>query len=711
MEYFQQRHTDQQSEELKRISPILYQLLLDNQNKLKDPYPDKSVILILKDINLIREKINLNEWTKVLEKLNSLEEDFKNEKNKFGIKIINAYMNLLDGIELFGGSDPKNAIKKLNKSFKLFPEQGFELEQNKILTYIGILYDQLDNSKQALKAFFDAWKYISKSNDEEFELLGDKKLRSFLFNKIFQLRDNIKDVDITISLIKEKLSKCTDNIEYEEIEKEYINKLIDVKRYFIALEFLSSKGITIDKYLKEFEILYNVFRKKQSVELTIAVSKLLKMDWVLEETKQKLNNWTEELYQKIFELFFKKIEKFIEQDGFNYVVMLILSRKDVAEDFIRNIFNLTKNLYKNPEQKSIMRFILSTNEILQDIGSTREAEITHSWIRITLALRKISDIDSKTYFDLILNTIRTTIDNLSPLFLMERYFKEIFLSHGGVGISSCNNFSEFIHKLKITMYNTPNYPSRDYILQKIEEYMQVLVKAYKTIMLYRMKSQSIDRIQMSGKNAFPMVAASIMKDVSGVNPSPISRVLQKFIDHWRNLPDLKKVTYMYNSTLTTKLKPVFWFGVMDLIISHHYAINYQRLPENEMVHREDLIEIIITYLNFFYEVKKVPGVKISNKENRQQVIKFLKKVNELNQFSDEELTELIYSSKWKSNSKKLLKNLIEEKNYCIYCSYNMPPKSKKCPNCGKKVGEISPEESSIDFEKMGDFFGTTSENE
>ena len=41
----------------------------------------------------------------------------------------------------------------------------------------------------------------------------------------------------------------------------------------------------------------------------------------------------------------------------------------------------------------------------------------------------------------------------------------------------------------------------------------------------------------------------------------------------------------------------------------------------------------------------------------------------------------------------------------------MPPKAKKCPNCGKEVGEVSTEEPSIDFGQMGDFFGTSSENQ
>ncbi|NVM02913.1 MAG: zinc ribbon domain-containing protein [Candidatus Helarchaeota archaeon] len=711
MDYFQTEFSKEQSDEIIEDFHNLYNLLYENQIKIKDDRPNESALLIIQQLNLIRIILSQSKWIEALDGLKSLSEDFKSEKNKLGMKIMKAYGSFLDGLESFGIPEPNEAIKRFKNAKKSFPKIGFELEQFKASTYIGMLCDNLKNTKSALKNYFEAWKWYTKCPNIEFDKLGDDKLKKYLMKKLYPIREQIKDEESKFTILKEKLAIVSKEVEYEEIEKEYINTLIHYKKYYRALDFLSEKGVNLDKYLKNFEPLYKSFQKKQSIELLIAISKLFMMECFQAETRDLLVRWKEELYQKIYASFKKNKENMIEQVNFNLVVSFILSKEKIAPTFVIDIFDLAKSLYLDYDNKKIFAFLLATNEILQDIGYRREAEVVHTWIQITLALRKIQNTESKDFLDIILNTISKSNDFQSPIYLMELFFKQAFLKYGGADVYTCNIFADFIHELKNIIYIMLNYPSRDFILQKIEEYMVTLVKNYKNIMLSRMKSQDVDTIRMQGRNAFPAVAGAIMKDISEVNPSPVSRVLQHFINNWHYLPDLKKVKRMYNSTLTTKIKPVFWFGVMELIIARLHSVNHQRLPKNEDVHHENIIEIIITYINFFHELKKVPEVKISNRENRENLIKFMKKMNEIHQFSDEDLKEIIYFSKWKSSAKKILKILIEEKNFCIYCSYNMPPKAKKCPNCGKKVGEISSEEPSVDFGQMGDFFGTSSEDQ
>jgi len=79
-------------------------------------------------------------------------------------------------------------------------------------------------------------------------------------------------------------------------------------------------------------------------------------------------------------------------------------------------------------------------------------------------------------------------------------------------------------------------------------------------------------------------------------------------------------------------------------------------------------------------------------------------MNDVVKYTDEELREIVNTSNWQRETTSILHDVIEIKNYCVYCSYNMPPGSEKCPNCGRDAKHAPDEAPSIDFNAMGSFF-------
>ncbi|MFX1450307.1 MAG: hypothetical protein ACFFCM_05670, partial [Promethearchaeota archaeon] len=1005
---------------------------------------------IINMLDEIRNEIKKNQWSVVIEDLESLKSMFKEKKNKLGLKIVNAYNNYLEGIELIGVLNQKKAIKKFNTALKSFPEMGFEIERFKTYANLGILYKQQENEKKAFNNIINSWKCFIRSDKEQFQKWGDYQLQKYIIKETYLFRDKIKEIDQIIPLFEEKLStlnKETDKNEYESIQAEFILTLINNKEFDKLFDYFSTEGIHIDDYINQFEPIISDFNKEPSIELSLVIIKLFSLKWILTTTKIMIDTWKGEIFTELYKLFFNKrieiierkelqpivdfvlgstegtqnfiidispsitnllkspfsesslefisnvknafqnsgnhtaaeiietwyqiiyllrsktpeqksifkdfilifekvfsdfftismvenqlsllesffnilidsndfktdfdvcqtfsdfiinlenlfekhldpenrillpkyiellkqkyylraweynsipgsfklqgsidlkykqflidklypirtqienevliialleeklsvvnkeinkleyeeleqeisrkkdslimslltedknyeaaikfIENFncpldnyltyfqpfynkvmkkpnienmesllklfslkctdpqmmgkigewrnelspriytfyynnknliIEQGKYKQIIHFILNFTEDFKFFFDDLFNSARMLLTNPHDKKIMAFLLFVNETLQDTRKKWHAEVIHSWIQTTLQLRKVSNRDSREFFNILLKAFKTEKDHFIPLTLLEIYYKEDFKHLSSIpSIASINRFSDFLDELRTHIYSSSDFPNKDHVLNLIYQYNNNLAVSYSEIITTRMRNQTIDTIQAFGRNAVPMVTSYIMRDISRNNPAPISRALIILINKWRTLPDLEKTNFLGYQMQTIKLKPHFWFGVFELILAHHYGEYYRRLTKNENVHRKNILEIVEAYLTLFYEFIQLPEITISYSENRENTIKYLKKMNEQNQFSDDEIRAVIDNTKWSRDSKYMLKKIIEEKNFCLYCSYNMPPNSKKCPNCGKEVKEISPDEPSIDFRAMGDFFGS-----
>ncbi|NVM02912.1 MAG: hypothetical protein HWN67_11280 [Candidatus Helarchaeota archaeon] len=618
-------------------------------------------------------------------------QSFQSKLIKLEIEVCESFSNLIHNINIIIG----NLSDDLNKDF-----------------FLGRII--LLNSEY----YIEAWKYNSTPNDFKIKESIDPLLKQILVDKLFPLRTQINNQRLCIELLLEKLTyidRITDKLQHQEIENEIsdkkneylMNLLSKVKMYNMAIDFMKDFNIRLDKYLDYFEPFYKSTKSKPSIERYNAMIKLLSLDCSDPESKIIFNKWIEVITSEIYKFFKLNTLEIVEQGDFKPIINFILKYTADYQMFLGVANNLAKNLFDSPQNKKYMAFLLFANEIFQDAGYKNEAENIHSYIQIILQLRKISNRNSKPFFNVILDAFKYSKDHFAPVTLMESFYTNNFLkSRTYTDVKVCNNLSDFLNELRVLIYNTPDFLNKDEILEKINNYTNMIAETFINVIRSRMRMQNIEDIQTLGPRVFPRVASNLMKDISNVNPSPMSRCLLNLIDNWRTLPVLEKTEVFYYQRQIIKIKPVFWFGVFELILRVHYGEYFGRLPKNETVHHQNIIEIIKTYITFFYELQQCPSVNISYSQNRDQVINYLKKMNEANQLSDNELRSLIYSSDWSSDAKYMLKKLIEEKNFCIYCSYNMPPGSDKCPNCGKEVGKLSPDEPAIDMGAMDDFFSS-----
>ncbi|NVM02911.1 MAG: hypothetical protein HWN67_11275 [Candidatus Helarchaeota archaeon] len=570
-----------------------------------------------------------------------------------------------------------------------------------------------------LEYFLRAWVYNSVPNIFKLKDSIDPLYKQYLIDKLYPFHTEIKNQVLIIALLEEKLSfirKEINELEYQEIKQKisnikhsYIMSLLTKdKNHIDAIRFLEIFNLKLDPYIDHFQSFYKAIRKNPSVNTMDSFLKIFSLDCIDPENKAIIDEWKNNLSSKIYKFYINNRDKIVQKGAFKQIVNFIIKYSEDSQKFFEDLFNFARQLFKEPHDKKIMSFLLYTNEILQETGNKLHAETIHSWITVTIQLRKISR-DSKAFFDIILQAFKSSEDHFIPLTLLGIYYDENFSRRGYTSdIGPNNRFSEFLGEISNLVYSSSDFPNKDFMVNQIYEYTKALAESYSNIILSRMRNQTIDYIQSLGRNALPYVASSLMQNISSHNPAPISRALIILINKWRILPVLEKTNYFGYQIQTVSLKPNFWLGVFQLILAHHYGEYYQRLTKNEIVHHKNLLEIVEAYLTFFYEVQQLPEVNISYSENRDHTIEFLKKISEQNQFTNEEIRSLINSTNWSGDAKYILKKVIEEKNFCIYCSYNMPPKSKKCPNCGKEVKKISVDETSIDFGAMSDFFGSGS---
>ncbi|NVM02914.1 MAG: hypothetical protein HWN67_11290 [Candidatus Helarchaeota archaeon] len=412
-------------------------------------------------------------------------------------------------------------------------------------------------------------------------------------------------------------------------------------------------------------------------------------------------------------------ETLIEQQGdFKQIIGLIINNVDKFQDFIVDFSEFILRDFKNLENKKILAFLSHLNKNLRKKGYKTEANTIYNWTKIALEFKNIQIDNTRLFLDFILNKLKETRAFLAIKSLIDVFYKEHRLLFQNIEyVDTWNEFSNFLNDIKHITYESPNQAYKDIILHRIEHYSNVLADAYQKLIISRMKKQNVDTVLKFGPNSLFIVLERLIENISKSNPSPFSRCLNNLIDLWRIFPRLEKyinfrtLKYRYSYRLPAQIiviKPIFWYIIIKIILDKFFIEYYQSLPKSETIYKENILEILAVYINYFYEHFNIPSVPLAYSQNREYFIKFLNKINEKTRCSNEELRNLILNSKWKSDSEIIFKKIIEHKNYCIYCSYNMPLNAISCTNCGKPVKEVTFEKPTIDFVKMEDFFGKPS---
>ncbi|MFX1450309.1 MAG: hypothetical protein ACFFCM_05680 [Promethearchaeota archaeon] len=408
-----------------------------------------------------------------------------------------------------------------------------------------------------------------------------------------------------------------------------------------------------------------------------------------------------------------------DQTNFRQIIDLILNNMDKFQDFIIYFSELTLRNYKNLVNTKIFTFLLQLKESLDNFKYKKEADMIYKWIQIAREVKNIQIDDAIIFLDFITNKLKESKEILAIKSLIDVFFEEHkFLFKNFTYLHVWNEFSNFLNDIRHLIYELPIQTHKDAILDQIEHYTDFLAETYQKLIMYRMKKQDIDIILNFGPNSLFIVMERLIENISRANPVPISRCLTNLIDQWRLFPRLEKYinfgtsNYKYPYRIPSQIiiiKPIFWYIIIKIILDKIFMEHYRLLPKNETIYHENLLEMLGVYINYFYEHFNIPSVPLAYSQNRELFIKFLNQFNEKVHCSNEELKNLILNSKWKSDSELIFKRILEHKNYCIYCSFNMPPNANSCSNCGKPVKEVSFEKPTIDFEKMEDFFGKPSQ--
>ncbi|MBD3229462.1 MAG: hypothetical protein GF329_14855 [Candidatus Lokiarchaeota archaeon] len=607
----------------------------------------------------------------------------------------------------------------------------------------------------SLEYFKKAWQGICEPDTYMPKEYVQKDHLRLLVDKLYPNREKLGDIEFVLGVLEGKLS-LLDKEEnpdlFTAIQKEIsgetnriIEEMLNNNNYIDAIQFAKRNKIYFVEYIPYFKKIIKKFKKNPSLERASILIKLLSLDSIKINLKslrcdcgaiykpkarfcnkcgkervlsssidEDLLKWNEDLYMEIYQYFISETKECIQTDKFKEIVEFILGRESMGSIFVNNISYVLEDLFNYPSRsKRIMAFLLYTIEILQDLGYQTQSMRINEWIQITIRLRRFNNYDSADFCNFLFEQFEKCKDQKIPNILFKMFIKKSnYLSsevnERDIYIREVNRISEFLYKLKEFLFNKPNFLYCDYYLEKINTCTKKIAGIYKTKIKARMQKIDLMQIELLGNKVVPYLASNLLKNISSINPEPMTITITSLLNDWRYLPTPSKTIYLGYGSQTRSLKPEFWLIVLNIITHVHFEAYYKRLVKNEELKKENLMDIVQLYINFWFIATQTSTINVPSSEIFKIVIKYLKGMNDACKFSDDQMRQIVKESKWKSKSKKILKEVIEFKNYCIYCNYNMPPNSKVCPNCDKPVGKI-PESPDINLDKMKGFFSSSTE--
>ena len=205
-----------------------YQQIYEGIKKNKNINPNLASIQILENLESVLNLINQNELGVANSRLDDLNERFKREKNKFGKKLLEIYLNMTKG--LMNINEPKKAKKDLESALKNLPPFGFEFEHFKINTSLGIIYDRLEDDKKAKSYYFHALSKLSIFDEQETTITRDELLEHMLIDKLFPKRHLVTNFNEHLFLLLKRLSFLNESLsdEYKPVFEEIIDYFLEL---------------------------------------------------------------------------------------------------------------------------------------------------------------------------------------------------------------------------------------------------------------------------------------------------------------------------------------------------------------------------------------------------------------------------------------------------------------------------------------------------
>jgi len=597
--------------------------------------------------------------------------------------------------------------------------------------------------KIRLNFLYKSWQCISSPKNLFVDDSVDQSLVDILSEKLYEYIKNFNDPVLQLSILEQRIKFINKfkepelynnlNSKIQRLFNGYFITLVNGKHWDEALDFIDRDNIPLEKYIDIFKPIYNSFLKKPDVSNIHHLSKLFSSRYFKSEIEQYicecgtkvdptikncpkcykprpapsnteiLYSWKEKFNEKFEEYFFEMVDTFIEKNAYRDAIKLIFTKyKDVSSIIIKFQPIYEKCILDPEKNKKALGMFLYINELLQDFGFKDLARKINNWIKIIMIIQKIYDDDIERHFDIILNCLNQINDPLSAIILFKKFYKNInkdILDR--YSIEFYNNLSEILEEVHIFIYNNPDIPFKEIFDMYINKYFELIGKYYSEHLLKMMKSIDLKNIEKSGVLMVSLSATFLIHKISIKNPAPIYIALELLLKNWRSFP----THFQAGPYRIGVVKTVFWFMVIELIIKFITKTYSDRLISNEKLYKENLANMVKAYIDNTYYITLSPENNLLYRDALTDVIKYLKYCYEVFKFTDKTMRNIVRTSCWDKETDTILEKVIEYKNYCIYCNYNMPPNTKVCPNCGKKVEELSLDDTGIDFDAMKEFFG------
>ncbi len=658
--------------------------------------------------------------------LQSDAKEYKTNKDSDGKKIIDAYTTLLKGLAGYFGENKKKSMKVMEDAADAFSKMGYSIEAFKVNLQLCSMYYELEDQKNAYSRGIKTLEHGSKVDQNVLANFRNLKQMNFLTNFLLDQRGAIKDNRHLIFLLSEKLltiNKKNKRNEYDTIKadlfttiKNEAHELIVQKKIDEALDFLKVYGFPIDLFLKEFNDLVNEFLEKPDSEIIQGLLKICNMQSNIPYAKSVLASWKQNVKTVAAALFSVDpllIPKVTEN---TQILEQVLSDKEMASLFMANVVELTDALVEDPQNKDIMAVFLLLNETLANLGRTADMTTVNTIIQATLQLRKI-DKKSNKYASSLIKIFNDTSGRFAPMALIRSFYNTVFAPRNNKNdMNACDALAQFIGQVNETILNFPDSDLKSQLLQEIDSICEILKQNYYDTMWSRINALTIDRF-LQGNPL--LLLTSIIGGQIPQHPLPFIEALDWLLSGWRRFPLLQKTSYIqygrvmnYPPTYgayqiaTQRLKPIIWLILFKDVFILAFQDVQHKLAKNVSLQHRLMVRALLAHVNMMHHLQicidEEPGAQ--RVDIRADVVYFLKKMYDVVQMSDAEMEALIKRSEWRGESRQLIAKIIEFKNFCVYCNFNMERGAKKCTNCGKEVPPVTFEPPKINVGDMGSFF-------
>lgn len=477
-----------------------------------------------------------------------------------------------------------------------------------------------------------------------------------------------------------------------------------------ALNLISVNKLPLSSFIEDLTILFTLFNKRKSLLLAQNLVHLFSLPIDNNDTGLIIESWKKEIYLQINAEIDTDPLFLIREGGYKPLIKFFLKDEVLAKDYLIKFAGLMDKLVEDPSNEPIIKFLVEIYERLLDSGNKSAEKIIKSWIQAASTLRESSPTS-----DSIIRIFKESEGSFAPIALVKHFFETNYKTDSyKANEGTLNKFSEFLADFEPLIYDYPNKSTRETLQKLVDGFYSTIATGFENIIYNRMRHQGIDQIIFLGNSAADFVVSNLIGNLTIKNPLPIMRCIDFLMEEWSNFPKLTKTDSdsFPDQDNIAEIKPYFWFFIFQSIFQTHFQLTSQRLLKNETILHRNLVELVRVNLNLFYHLSEClktdsATISLAKKQVEEDLIKYLKKMKDIMHFSDDDLREILNFSYWVGVSSDLLSKVIESKNYCINCSYNLPVGATKCPNCGHDIILTPAEEPPIDFSKIGSFFSSS----